>query len=1170
MGKINALTHLFNAGEVSRAALNRVDKEVIRLHAERQENLIPYSIGKAIMRPGLEFLAESLNGDRPRLIPFVKGIDDVALIEMTDGAMRVWIDDELVTRDEVDCDIVSGDFSSSTGWTTSTTGGGSASIADGVLTLSGVTRGGSASCKQEVDTSSVGSIHALRIEVARGPVTFRVGSSDGGDEYIDETDLDTGTHSLAFTHTGATSLDENTVLLLHCNGADTSTTFTDSSDFGHVVTVTGNAQIDTSASKFGGASAQFDGSGDRLNLDGSADFAFGTDDFTIDMWVYHTSSATNMIYDSTPSGGGSGVYPKIYISNNRPAYEASDGSILITNNTVSQNVFNHYAVVRRSGETTFYLNGVVQGTATDTNDYSNGASRPQIGSSGTSPGSADFNGRIDELRVSKGIARWSTSFTPPTSAYAISSNPGGDSFFVTFSTKLERQVIVESIEIEDAGVMELTAPWDEDNLREIRTDQSNDVVFMACGDWQPRRIERRSNISWSLVKYEPNDGPFTTARTAAIRIKPTATRGNTTLTADASFFRPEHVGALFRLDHERFNATFALAGEEAATGAFRVRGILDENEWDFAITGTWVGTLTQQRSFDGADTGFADTGTTHTINASGSVNPSTPEYDNQIFWMRYIFKTGEYTSGTANLALTYPGFSSGGVCRITGFTSATSVSAELLDDFGDVAYTADWREGDWSDRRGWPEAVGLFDGRLWWARRDRFWGSESDDFYAFNLETEGDAGSIQRSISAGGYGNQTQWIMGLQRLILGTNAAPMSCRSSSFDEPLTPTNITVKPASTTGAARVSPITVGSRGIYVGADGRRIHELAYDVDAQDYLAKELNRIHEDLADSVNPDLFDDAFVELAFQNAPEPYLWALKDDGMAANCLYNPSEEARGWFKVCTGRDAFTLDANRPFDRIVSAAALPQTVEDRVYFAVERTISDGAGGTERVYYIEKMARHSATISRVYDSDSGDVAVKNGLYMADSYITATGLGSIGQVFTGLTHIIGRDVIIIGEQSDGSYGPVVDSDGEVVLHTVSDSGTITSTQAVTGTVCIGLPYSGFYKSAKLAFAGQAGTALIQKKRVEHFGLALLDTHPRGILIGQSFDEDEMSALPELDGEGLARGEVVFFDRAVEEEIGAFPGHWDTDSRVHLKIKPGYSAGLSAMLIGIETKER
>jgi hypothetical protein len=1169
MGKINALTHLFNAGEVSRAALNRVDKEVIRLHAERQENLIPYSIGKAIMRPGLEYLAGSLNGDRPRLLPFVKGIDDVALIELTDGALRVWIDDELVTRVDVDCDITSGDFSSSTGWTTSTTGGGSASIADGVLTLAGVTRGGSATCKQEVATGSVGSVHALRIEVNRGPVTLRVGSSDGGDEYIDETDLDTGTHSLAFTHTGATSLDESTVLLLHMDGADTSTTFTDSSDFAHTVTPGGNAQVDTSAFKFGTGSAQFDASGDYLLLDGSSDFEFGTGDFTIDFWAYNTTSSFRVAYDGEPLGGGSGVYPRIYFNNNTPVYDTSDGSVEIFNNTVSQNVFHHIAVVRSSGETTLYVNGVAQGTATDTNNYGNGASRPVIGASGDALTSS-WSGRIDELRVSKGIARWIANFTPPSAAYAISSNPDGGSFFITLSTKLERQVIVESVEIEDAGAMVLTAPWNEDNLREIRTDQSNDVVFMACGDWQPRRIERRSNASWSLVKYEPNDGPFTTARTAAIRIKPTATRGNTTLTADASFFRPEHVGALFRLDHERFNATFSLSGEEAATGAFRVRGILDENEWDFAITGTWVGTLTQQRSFDGADTGFADTGTTHTINASGSVNPATPEYDNQIFWMRYIFKTGEYTSGTANLALTYPGFSSGGVCRITGFTSATSVSAELLDDFGDVAYTADWREGDWSDRRGWPEAVGLFDGRLWWARRDRFWGSESDDFYAFNLETEGDAGSIQRSISAGGYGNQTQWIMGLQRLILGTNAAPMSCRSSSFDEPLTPTNITVKPASTSGAARVSPIVVGSRGIYVGADGRRIHELAYDVDAQDYLAKELNRIHEDLADSVNPDLFQDAFVELAFQNAPEPYLWALKDDGMAANCLYNPSEEARGWFKVCTGRDAFALDENRPFDRIVSAAVLPQSIEDRVYFAVERTISDGAGGTERVYCIEKMAQHAHVISRVYDATAGDVVVKNGLYLADSYITATGLGSIGQVFTGLTHLLGRDVIIIGAQSDGSYGPVVDSDGEVVLHTVSDSGTITSAQAVTGTVAIGLPYEGFYKSAKLAFAGQAGTALIQKKRIEHFGLALLDTHPRGILIGQSFDEDEMSALPEIGGDGLARGEIVFFDRAVEEEIGAFPGHWDTDSRVHIKIKPGYSTGLSAMLIGIETKER
>lgn len=1159
MGKVNALTHLFNAGRVSRAALNRVDKEIIRLFAERQENLAPYSIGRAGMRPGLQYLNTSAGNMRPRFIPFVKGIDDVALIEMTAGSMRVFIDDEPVTRGTVTAAITNGDFSSGSGWTTATSGAAVASISGGVLTLSAPARGGKASASQEVSINEVGEEHALRISVTRGPVQFRCGSTTGGDELINETALDTGFHSLAFTPTGGTTIDEFTKLLLHFDGADTSTSFTDSSPSPHTVTANGNAQIDTAQSKFGGSSGLFDGGSDYLLLDGSDDFAFGTGDFTIEFFLRLAATGVEQdIYDGRPSGGASSSCPRVRVDSSNVIKLVRGGTIVVSGPALSANTWYHIAFARASGVTRLFVDGVLQGTAADTGDYLNGASRPAIGTTGALLGDDDLNGWLDELRVSKGIARWTENFTPPTSAYSASST---NTFFVQFSTQLERQVIVDSIEIEGAGEMTLPAPWNEDELREIRYDQSNDVIFLAHGNWQQRKIERRSATSWSLAVYEPEDGPFTLARTARVRLKPAATRGNTTLTADAAFFKTDHVGSLFRLDHERFHATFSLAAEETATDGFRVRGIGAENQWAYAITGTWSGTLTLQRSFDGEDSGFADTSTTHTINASGSVNPDET-YDNQIFWNRYTFKAGAYTSGAAVLELTYDGYAGGGVGRVTGYTSPTEVSVEILDDYNDVAYTADWREGDWSDRRGWPEAVGFFDGRLWWARRDKIWGSESDNFYAFNLDTEGDSGSIQRSISAGGFTNQTQWIMGLQRLILGTNAAPMSARSSSFDEPLTPTNITIKPTGPAGAARVSPVTVGSRGLFVGSDGRRIFELAYSVDVQDYVATDLVRLNEDLAEAVNPELFEDTFVELASQTAPEPYIWALRDDGSAAILLFNPAEDARGWWTLSTGAYQ-PLDEDRPHDRIVSIAALPRSVEDDVYIAVERIIDDGAGGTTRSYYIEKFAKHKETITREYDAEIGNVATKNGLYLADSYIIAEGNGGIGQVFDGLDHLEGRKVIIIGQRVGGGYGPTG------TFYTV-ESGAITTEEAVEGDVCIGLPYEGMYKSAKLAFAGQAGTALLQKKAVTQLGLALLDTHPDAIRVGPSFDEDDMDELPRITPEGDAVDITENFDRAHEEAPFPFPGNWDTDSRVHIKVRPGYSACLSAMVIGVETHER
>ena len=80
---------------------------------------------------------------------------------------------------------------------------------------------------------------------------------------------------------------ENVSLLLFGNGPNNSTTFTDSSSYGHTVTPVADAKISTTQSKFGGASIYLDGSGDCLSLpDNASAFDFGTGDFTIECWIY--------------------------------------------------------------------------------------------------------------------------------------------------------------------------------------------------------------------------------------------------------------------------------------------------------------------------------------------------------------------------------------------------------------------------------------------------------------------------------------------------------------------------------------------------------------------------------------------------------------------------------------------------------------------------------------------------------------------------------------------------------------------------------------------------------------------------------------------------------------------------------------------------------------------
>ena len=184
----------------------------------------------------------------------------------------------------------------------------------------------------------------------------------------------------------------------------------------------GSAQISTSVKKYGTGSLSFNGSTDQLtsNAPNTNLYAFGTNDFTIEMWFYVAGGATanTNLYDSTPSGGGV-VALQIYIIGSPwtiRLYGGSAGALLDSNYTVSTSIWYHLAICRASGSTKIFVNGTQQGsTYSDSNNYTNGSQRPVIGAWGTGSGNY-FNGYIDDLRVTKGYARYTSTFTPPTTA----------------------------------------------------------------------------------------------------------------------------------------------------------------------------------------------------------------------------------------------------------------------------------------------------------------------------------------------------------------------------------------------------------------------------------------------------------------------------------------------------------------------------------------------------------------------------------------------------------------------------------------------------------------------------------------------------------------------------------------------------------------------------------
>jgi len=217
-------------------------------------------------------------------------------------------------------------------------------------------------------------------------------------------------------------VDEETVLLLHCDGTNGSTSFPDAGVTQHTVTANADAQVSTTESKFGGAAAYFDGTGDYLSIPDSTDWDFGSDDFTLEMWVkYDSVSGFKSLLAQYSSNNYWHLYH--YGVDNKFYFKNRVGGVyniyFTVNHTPVVDTWYHFALVRRNTtDWKFYVDGVSQTITWDahTSDIMGTFTAPlTIGYDDDL--AAYFNGYIDELRISKGIARWTEDFIPPVEPY---------------------------------------------------------------------------------------------------------------------------------------------------------------------------------------------------------------------------------------------------------------------------------------------------------------------------------------------------------------------------------------------------------------------------------------------------------------------------------------------------------------------------------------------------------------------------------------------------------------------------------------------------------------------------------------------------------------------------------------------------------------------------------
>ena len=186
---------------------------------------------------------------------------------------------------------------------------------------------------------------------------------------------------------------------------------------GKIITAVGNAKLSTVEKRFGTASLSLDGTGDYAYTPNHPDFNFGTGNWTVEIWAYRSvTGVIQTLFDYRPN---TGTFFQINLGTTGVTRFAVNGSTQISGPNLVANTWTHIAVSKVSNVTRMFVNGtVVATTYTDTNNY--GQATLYIGANNL--GTGGFGGFIDDLRVSKGLGRYTTSFTAPVSASANDAN----------------------------------------------------------------------------------------------------------------------------------------------------------------------------------------------------------------------------------------------------------------------------------------------------------------------------------------------------------------------------------------------------------------------------------------------------------------------------------------------------------------------------------------------------------------------------------------------------------------------------------------------------------------------------------------------------------------------------------------------------------------------------
>lgn len=692
------------------------------------------------------------------------------------------------------------------------------------------------------------------------------------------------------------------------------------------------------------------------------------------------------------------------------------------------------------------------------------------------------------------------------------------SWLGTFKYSIDQQYMIEwgehkarfftnggRIETAPGVAYEVATPYAAADAPRLSTEQSHDRLYIDHAGYPPAALARTGAATFSHANTVQNNGPFLDQnKDEGVTVTASAASGaGITLTASSAIFAAGDVGALFRLEAKDYR---------------------DVKSWEAGMQGLAAGDKVRSDGKVYVDISGGTTGSNPPTHTAGQ------EWDGA-FRNDLLNNKGPYGVLWEFLHDRF------GIVRITGFTSSTSVTADVVRRLPDQVVSAGtwrWAHAAFSQTRGWPAIViNAFGRQLHFKDFDVLgtvvgdYGGGQNNWQAFTSSGLLAADlAFRRTLSTN---DLPHWaVADNDRVLLGSASTELAIGAINSSTAVTGDNIKASPQSRYGSEAVFPLQVGTNTVFVELGGRRLRAADFDFGRDRYVPVDLTASARHITKG--------GVIQLAYQRVPFNLVYGVRGDGALiahADTRLDVKGLSRTVLANSSGYGA----------RVVSAAAIigADNKTDELWVLVER---DAPAGAKREIWRQTAWR-----------DVGDDQREAFFVDCGTRVEAAG----GQRdFTGFTHLAGQAVAVL---AGGGVVNGVSVDGAGAFSLPGD------VPSSAYTLIVGLAYTAEAVLLRPPAKGRIGFVQGLKQRARKVVLRLLETI--GIKAG-GFDE---KGLPKPLENLIDRPASADMDNPIPLFTGDTPGAIDSeinrDGRVRFVSADPLPAVVTAAMISLEVDD-